>query len=98
MRFDVEPEPITDDDATIRAALDDVDVAPLLVAVAHLTGSTTCWSSTCVRTRAGCSSPTPASPPSRPPRAVTSSPAPWPGGGTGGAHRHPRSTSPGAAG
>lgn len=38
MRFDVEPEPITDDDATIRAALDDVDVAPLLVAVAHLTG------------------------------------------------------------
>ena len=38
MRFDARPEPITEDDGAIRAALDDVDVLPLLVAVAHLTG------------------------------------------------------------
>ena len=38
MRFDVEPEPITEDDEAIRAALDGADVVPLLVAVAQLTG------------------------------------------------------------
>ena len=38
MRFDVAPEPLTADDATIRAALEGADVAPLLVAVAQLTG------------------------------------------------------------
>ena len=38
MRFDVAPEPITDGDAAIRAALDDVEITPLLVAVAHATG------------------------------------------------------------
>ncbi len=38
MRFDVDPEPITQDDAAIRAALEGADVAPLLVAVAQLTG------------------------------------------------------------
>jgi len=38
MRFDVAPAPITEDDAAIRAALEGADVAPLLVAVAQLTG------------------------------------------------------------
>jgi 4-hydroxyacetophenone monooxygenase len=38
MRFDVTPEPITDDDTAIRAALEGADTAPLLVAVAQLTG------------------------------------------------------------
>ena len=38
MRFDVAPDPLTADDATIRAALEGADVAPLLVAVAQLTG------------------------------------------------------------
>ena len=38
MRFDAEPEPITEDDAAIRAALEGADVVPLLVSVAHLTG------------------------------------------------------------
>jgi 4-hydroxyacetophenone monooxygenase len=40
MDFDAAPQPITDDDATIRAAVaaGDVDVFPLLGAVAHLTG------------------------------------------------------------
>ena len=38
MRFDVDPEPVTEDDAAIRAALEGADVAPLLVAVAQLTG------------------------------------------------------------
>ena len=38
MRFDVAPTPVTEDDAAIRAALEGADVAPLLVAVAQLTG------------------------------------------------------------
>lgn len=38
MRFDIQPEPITEDDAAIRAALEGADVAPLLAAVAQLTG------------------------------------------------------------
>ena len=38
MRFDVAPDPLTADDATIRAAVEGADVAPLLVAVAQLTG------------------------------------------------------------
>ena len=38
MRFDAEPEPITEDDDAIRAALDGADVIPLLAAVAQLTG------------------------------------------------------------
>src|SRR5688500_12899515 len=38
MRLDTTAAPITDDDATIRAALEDVEVVPLLVAVAGVTG------------------------------------------------------------
>jgi len=38
VRFDVEPEPITEGDEEIRAALEGADVVPLLVAVAQLTG------------------------------------------------------------
>ena len=38
MRFDVAPAPITADHDAIRAALEGAEVAPLLVAVAHLTG------------------------------------------------------------
>jgi len=41
VRFHPDPEPITDDDATIRAGVAGVPVAPLLAAVAHLTGDTT---------------------------------------------------------
>jgi 4-hydroxyacetophenone monooxygenase len=38
VRIDTTPEPITDDDAAIRAALQDADPVPLLVAVAYVTG------------------------------------------------------------
>ena len=38
MRFEVEPEPITEDDEAIRAALEGADVVALLAAVAQLTG------------------------------------------------------------
>lgn len=38
LRFDVEPEPITDDDAAIAEAVASAPVAPMLAAVAHLTG------------------------------------------------------------
>jgi 4-hydroxyacetophenone monooxygenase len=38
LRLDDTAEPIADDDATIRAMLDDVEVTPLLVSVAHVTG------------------------------------------------------------
>jgi 4-hydroxyacetophenone monooxygenase len=38
MRLDFDRQAITDDDETIRAAMDGVPVAPLLAAVAHLTG------------------------------------------------------------
>ncbi len=38
MRLDTAPEAITVGDETIRAALDDVDVVPLLVSVAYITG------------------------------------------------------------
>ena len=38
MRFHIEPEPITDDDATIRAGVIDAPVPPLLASIAHLTG------------------------------------------------------------
>jgi 4-hydroxyacetophenone monooxygenase len=38
MRFEVEPEPITEDDGAIRAALETADVVALLAAVAHQTG------------------------------------------------------------
>jgi 4-hydroxyacetophenone monooxygenase len=38
MRFAVSPGPITDDDASVRAALDGADPHALLVAVAHATG------------------------------------------------------------
>jgi 4-hydroxyacetophenone monooxygenase len=38
IRLDTSAAAITDDDATIRAALDAADVPPLLAAVAHLTG------------------------------------------------------------
>jgi 4-hydroxyacetophenone monooxygenase len=38
MRLHAEQEPIVDDDATIRAAVEDADVPPLLATVAHLTG------------------------------------------------------------
>ena len=41
MRFEAVAEPITDDDDTIRAALAEVPVAPMLAAVAHLTGDST---------------------------------------------------------
>jgi 4-hydroxyacetophenone monooxygenase len=38
MRLHHDPEPITDDDATIRAGLADAPIPPLLAAIAHLTG------------------------------------------------------------
>jgi 4-hydroxyacetophenone monooxygenase len=38
MRLDFDAEPILDDDATLRARLEDVPLAPLVAAVAHLTG------------------------------------------------------------
>jgi 4-hydroxyacetophenone monooxygenase len=38
MRFDAQPEPITEDDEAIRTALEGADVVPLLIAVAQLTG------------------------------------------------------------
>lgn len=38
MRLDFEPEPLTADDATIREALEQADVAALLPAIAELTG------------------------------------------------------------
>jgi 4-hydroxyacetophenone monooxygenase len=41
MDFDTAAEPITEDHAAIRAELESADVAPLLVAVAHLTGDLT---------------------------------------------------------
>src|SRR6186713_1766138 len=38
MRLHADPEPIDDDDGAIRAALEEVDVPPLLATVAHITG------------------------------------------------------------
>jgi 4-hydroxyacetophenone monooxygenase len=38
VRFHIEPEPITDDDETIRAGVIDAPVPPLLASIAHLTG------------------------------------------------------------
>lgn len=38
MQLDTRPEPVTEDDATIRAHLEGVDTVPLLAAVAHATG------------------------------------------------------------
>jgi 4-hydroxyacetophenone monooxygenase len=41
VRLETPPEPITDDDAAIRAALEDVELVPLLVSVAQVTGDRT---------------------------------------------------------
>lgn len=41
MRLDLEPEAVTADDATIRSAVEDADVAALLPAIAELTGDLT---------------------------------------------------------
>lgn len=41
MRLDLEPEAVTADDASIRAAVEDADVAALLPAIAELTGDLT---------------------------------------------------------
>jgi 4-hydroxyacetophenone monooxygenase len=38
MRLDFDAQPIVDDDETLRARLEDVPLAPLVAAVAHLTG------------------------------------------------------------
>jgi 4-hydroxyacetophenone monooxygenase len=38
MRLDFDAQPIVDDDATLRACLEDIPLAPLVAAVAHLTG------------------------------------------------------------
>jgi 4-hydroxyacetophenone monooxygenase len=38
VQLHIPPEPITADDVTIRRALEDVDVAPMLAAIAYLTG------------------------------------------------------------
>ena len=87
-------EPITEDDAAIRAALDDVDVVPLLVSVAQVTGDHSHpRRRTCAPTRRLACSPTPASPPSRWPRPATSPPPRWRAGATAAASaRRPRPT------